>query len=209
MLQLSPIDPQPAWRGGRSTPPGTVHRVDFATADLRPHFADFAAAATAAKGLHALQRTNPSRLLAWVLMPERWHGLIELAPGDSLSHCVARMKRAMARALLDADPMRTRVWALDFNQRPLVHDREVLDCAGKLVLAPVRAGLVHRLIDYPFWDAVWLPPVKRAPVVASADVGDGGHAAGHGDAPVANACPPGHGVTATTAASQAEAPAWA
>ena len=173
MLHLSPIAPQPAWRSGRTTPAGSVHRVDFATVDGRPHFADFFAAATAAKGLHALQRANPSRLLAWVLMPDRWHGLIELAADDSLSQCVTRMKLAMARALFNDGPLPARVWALDFNQRALLQDREVLDSAGQLVLAPVRAGLVSRLIDYPFWDAVWLPPVTRAPPRAGAGTAGG------------------------------------
>jgi putative transposase len=163
MLHTSQPPSQPSWRGGRTTPRGRVHLVEFGTVDLRPVFADFATAALAARDLFAAQRAGKSTLLAWALLPDRWAGLIEVAPDDNLSRCVARYKLAMARALREADPARERIWALDFFDRPLLHDRDVLDCAGRLVMHPIRAGLVHRLTDYPFWDAVWLPSLSPPP----------------------------------------------
>lgn len=168
MLHASLPESQPTWRGGRTTPPGRVHLVEFGTVDLRPHFAGFEQAALAAKSLHVVQRAGPSHLLAWVLLPDRWHGLVEVAPGDSLARCVARYKFAMARDLRESDPARERIWSLDYYNRALEHDREVLDVAGRLVMHPIRAGLVRRLTDYPFWDAVWLPPIPAPPMSPAA-----------------------------------------
>jgi len=38
----------------------------------------------------------------------------------------------------------------------LRNDEDLLDVARYVVANPVRAGLVPRVGDYPFWNAVWL-----------------------------------------------------
>lgn len=48
------------------------------------------------------------------------------------------------------------IWARAFHDRALRSDEHVLSAARYLVLNPVRAGLVQRIGDYPYWDAIWL-----------------------------------------------------
>jgi putative transposase len=149
---------------------GQVHLVVFDTHEQRHHFAEAAAASTAARALQASTGDGGTRLLAWVLLPDRWHGLVEVAPHDALPRFVARIKAAMARSLRDADPQRERIWSTTWQDRPLRTDGMILECARHLVLSPVRAGLVEHAVDYPFWDAIWFdPPRQHAWGAAAAD----------------------------------------
>jgi len=98
-----------------------------------------------------------SRLLAWVLMPDHWHGLIVLGRGEDLAYRIGVMKANTARCVRMASPTVGRVWARSFHDHALRNDeQELLNHARYVVLNPVRAGLVRRIGDYPYWDAVWL-----------------------------------------------------
>ena len=123
-------------RLGRRSLDGQVYLVTFATAGRHAHFGDWPMAAAACRILTATSQWQRSRLLAWVLMPDHWHGLVELGGFDSLPACVGRVKGRSARLLRQAHP--------------------AMDAARYVVMNPVRAGLVRRIGDYPFWDAVWL-----------------------------------------------------
>jgi REP element-mobilizing transposase RayT len=135
---------------------GPVALVGFPTAGLHPRFVDPAHATQAAKALQATRQDGPTHLLAWVLLPDHWHGLLGLAPNESLPRCVARLKSAMARHLRDADPQRERVWSTRYTAAPVRTEVDLAAAMRTIVHAPVRAGLVAHPSDYAFWDAVWL-----------------------------------------------------
>jgi hypothetical protein len=48
------------------------------------------------------------------------------------------------------------VWKPGFHDRALRHEDSMVDAARYIVANPLRAGLVERVGDYPFWDAIWL-----------------------------------------------------
>ncbi|WP_296409958.1 transposase [Zoogloea sp.] len=88
--------------------------------------------------------------LAWVLMPDHLHWLIQLGQGVSLSMPIRTLKGRSARAL--GHP----VWQRAFHDRALRREDDVVSVARYIVANPVRAGLVSRVGDFPHWDAVWL-----------------------------------------------------
>ncbi|WP_336884798.1 REP-associated tyrosine transposase [Frateuria defendens] len=96
-----------------------------------------------------------ARLLCWVLMPDHWHGLVELGEHDGLTLAMARFKSLVSRNVHAAIGMR-HVWARGFHDRALRHDESVLTAARYIVTNPVRAGLVSRVGDYPYWNCAWL-----------------------------------------------------
>ncbi len=145
-----------ALRKGRQSVAGQVYLVTFTTRDRQPHFVDWDIAAHAARLLSAPSRWQRSRLLAWVLMPDHWHGLIELGCHDDMGPCVGRVKGCSARRLRQSHAGLGAVWARAFHDRALRADEDLVAAARYLVMNPVRAGLVARLGDYPFWDAVWV-----------------------------------------------------
>ena len=142
-------------RKGRYSSAGQIYLVTFTTHDRQRRFEDFAQACAAARALHDAGSAKGSRLLAWVLMPDHCHVLVELGDAEPLSRWVARLKAAMFRAVRAIQPG-SAVWCRGFHDRAVRDGDELRDMARYLVLNPVRAGLVARLGMYPFWDAVWL-----------------------------------------------------
>ena len=136
--------------------PGHAYLVTAATVGRQPFFKEFAATCMAARcHLHpSVQRE--SRLMAWVLMPDHGHWLVQMGDGDHLASVMNRIKSATARAYNEEARRTGAVWARAYHERLLRGDDDVRDAARYLVANPVRARLVKRVGDYPFWDAAWI-----------------------------------------------------
>ena len=145
-----------ALRKGRRSIAGQVYLVTFTTAGRAWHFEDWPIAADASRILGDASSWAPSKLLAWVLMPDHFHGLVQLAGGDELGLCVGRVKGTSARALRASHRDIERIWDRGFHDRALRAEEDVRAAARYLIGNPLRAGLVERIGDYPFWDAIWL-----------------------------------------------------
>ncbi len=96
-----------------------------------------------------------AKLLCWVLMPDHWHGLVRLTSTARIAHVVGMAKGRSAHAIRDVTAGK-RIWADGFHERALRQEDDVLSAARYIVANPIRAGLVSRVHDYPYWDAVWL-----------------------------------------------------
>ncbi|AJC46434.1 transposase [Xanthomonas sacchari] len=97
-----------------------------------------------------------AQLLCWVLMPDHWHGLVMLESGAVLPTVMRDAKGRAARAANHARGRGGAVWMEGFHDRALRDERQLLPAARYIVANPLRAGLVRRVGDYPYWDAVWL-----------------------------------------------------
>lgn len=143
-------------RTGRRSEAGRIYLVTFATQSRRRTFVEWELARIASRSLRDPLLWRESLLMCWVLMPDHWHGLIELGPRDSLSMVVRRLKGTCARAVNLASGNRGALWANGFHDHAIRYDEELVGIARYVVLNPVRAGLVARIGLYPFWDAIWL-----------------------------------------------------
>ena len=88
-------------------------------------------------------------------MPDHWHGLIELEH-EELHLVVNRFKSATALAVNDVLCRRGPVWARAYHDHAVRSDEDLPALARYVIMNPVRAGLVTRVGDYPFWDAAWI-----------------------------------------------------
>lgn len=153
------MDPPPGHRvlrRGRVDVVGGVYFVTTVTRGRLRAFADFHAACAVA-GAGTTAATWPhAQLLAWVLMPDHWHGLVELSGRESLSAVISRFKASTARAYNIAHGRSGCVWARAFHDRALRAEDDVRTAARNLIANPLRAGLAETIGDYPFWDAVWM-----------------------------------------------------
>lgn len=145
-----------ALRRGRWSEAGRVYLVTFTTFDRRHYFHDWLAGCTVARVLSGGRAWADARPLCWVLMPDHWHGLIELGTVDNLSRSVGRAKAAATREWNRAGRATDRLWATGFHDHALRSEESLLDATRYVVANPLRAGLAQRIGDYPFWDAVWL-----------------------------------------------------
>ena len=143
-------------RRGRISETGRVYLITFCTAERADVFSNPAQARAFVLALHSRSLLKQSKLLCWVLMPDHWHGLIELGPTDTVSTLVGRIKGVTANSINTNREVRGRVWSIGFHDRALRKEEDLLTIARYIVRNPVRAGLVKRVGAYPFWDATWL-----------------------------------------------------
>lgn len=145
-----------ALRRARLPLPGQACHVTVVTRGRQRWFEDFHVACEAVRSFRQPAVLEDASLLAWVLMPDHAHWLLEPGPSTSMEKVVSRMKAAAGvqvnRMLARAGPL----WATAFHGYPLDEAEDLRSVARRLVASPLREGLVERIGDYPFWDSVWL-----------------------------------------------------
>jgi putative transposase len=141
---------QSSLRRGRVSITGQIYFITTVTRAREPLFANFDAACAASRAVDDL---HP---LAWVLMPDHAHWLLQLEEAGKLDTAVMRLKAASARAANRALYRQGPLWQRGYHDRALRSDEDVLAAARYLVANPLRAGLVRKLGSYPFWNAAWL-----------------------------------------------------
>jgi putative transposase len=144
-------------RKGRASLPGQLYLVTAVTDGRQCFFGDFDVGCTASRTLSRGDLWPGARLLAWVLMPDHMHLLVELGDKESLSLVMQRVKSVMSREIRLILGERT-IWQAGFHDHALRKSERARSAARYLIANPVRAGLVERVGDYPFWDATWLEP---------------------------------------------------
>jgi putative transposase len=152
----APAPGHKALRRHRFSVSGQVYLITTVTHGRRRVFADWETGCIAARKVADATLWRDSRVLCWVLMPDHLHAVVELGPSESLSRLMKRVKSVIASTLRGEAALRPRIWAAAFHDRALRHEDDLEDVARYVVLNPVRAGLVRRVWDYPFWDAIWV-----------------------------------------------------
>ena len=143
-------------RRGRYSEAGRAYLVTSVTWERQPWFDDFGIACAVARRINIEDANGACETLAWVLMPDHLHWLFVLGD-ESLSSLVARFKQVSA---LEVNRLMGRsggvVWQRGYHDHAVRQEEDLVEIARYVVANPLRAGLVERLVDYPFWDAVWL-----------------------------------------------------
>ena len=145
-----------ALRKGRVSLASHVYLITTVTRGREPLFSEFGAGCAAARCFDDAHVLHDTRMLAWVLMPDHAHWLIQLGEADGLSGVVNRLKSASARCANRVLHRSGALWAQSFHDHALRAEEDLLRSARYVVANPVRAGLVERVGDYPFWNAVWI-----------------------------------------------------
>ncbi|PJI48114.1 MAG: transposase [Pseudomonas sp.] len=153
---------EPSWheghqalRKGRASIPGGIYLLTTTTLQRKPLFSDFPMGCTVARCFDTRLALGENQLLAWVLMSDHVHWLLQLGVGESLHISVGRLKAVSARHFNEVHGRRGALWAAGYHDHALRNEAEVLSTARYIVANPIRAGLVRRVGDYPFWNAKW------------------------------------------------------
>jgi REP element-mobilizing transposase RayT len=161
MVQICPMPTFPIsgsfhLRRGRRSIPSQLYLVTTITPQRKPHFLNTELARTTVRSMSSVDLWFPSHCLCWVLMPDHWHGLIELGAGKSLSSTMQRVKGATARIVGQSCTFDGSLWDKGFHDHALRRDESIEKAARYIIANPVRAGLVGDPMDYPYWDAWFL-----------------------------------------------------
>ncbi|MDD5300207.1 MAG: transposase [Gallionella sp.] len=145
-----------ALRKGRASVANGVYLITATTIERARIFENFHAACAASRCFENRAVLGDATMLAWVLMTDHAHWLIELGEHDALSSVVNRIKSASARHMNVALMRNGALWSKGFHDHALRAEDDLPDTARYVVANPLRAGLVNSLGDYPFWNAAWL-----------------------------------------------------
>ncbi|MBS4050447.1 MAG: transposase [Methylomonas sp.] len=143
-------------RKGRHSEPYRAYFVTMVLANRAPHFADFICARLAIQQMRILHDDGSMQSLAWVVMPDHVHWLLQLGEARVLSDVIKRFKARTAHAVNGYLHRRGALWQKAFYDHALREEEDMREIARYIVANPLRAGLVKHVGDYPHWDAIWL-----------------------------------------------------
>ena len=136
---------------GRDSQPGAFYVITTVLNQRAALLLDPALARLVANEL----RGGAAEGLAWVVMPDHVHWLLQLR-ATPLSRCVQAFKSRSARAINAARGASGMVWQAGYHDHRLRNDEDLRTQARYIVLNPLRRGLVARIEDYPYWWCRWI-----------------------------------------------------
>ncbi|VVO20929.1 REP-associated tyrosine transposase [Pseudomonas fluorescens] len=142
-------------RIGRFAEQNRIYLLTTNTLDRKPVFKDFFLGRLVVEQFRAAQDLGSANSLAWVVMPDHFHWLIELQRG-SLSALMQKTKSLSTKAVNLSTGREFSLWQQGFHDRALRREEDLVKLARYIVANPLRAGLVEKLGDYPLWDAIWI-----------------------------------------------------
>ena len=164
-LRDAPPSGHAALRAGRiATTPGQAWHLSFTTHQRKPLFEDFEAARVISACLHESVAIADGRVLAWVVMPDHAHCLLHLGGKQPLHVAVGAFKSGSARRVNRALGRKGPLWDRAYHDHAIRSDDDLRAVARYIVANPLRAGLVERIADYPFWNAVWMTAEDPTPL---------------------------------------------
>ena len=143
-------------RIGRCSLPRQIYHVTASTLDRIPYFVDYKSARSIVESFQREERIGHANTLAFVVMPDHFHWLFALGDSCALSTTVGNVKSLSARKVNRLLGFSAAVWQPGYHDRAIRRDEDIAAVARYIVTNPLRARLVERIGDYPYWDAVWL-----------------------------------------------------
>lgn len=139
-------------RKGRHSLNNQEYFITFNTQNREKLFSDFDIASIAVRNILSIEGAT---WLAWVLMPDHFHGILRLDE-QALSKIILKCKSKSAVNINKQLKRSGKVWQSNFYDRALRSNESRIDIARYIVANPLRAGLVDKITDYPYWDCVWV-----------------------------------------------------
>jgi len=137
-----------------------LNRIYFVTTVIHNReealFKDWFCARAVVKEMRHLHDSDQVSSIAWVVMPDHLHWLLQLNTEESLPN-VMRSLKARSALLINQHRNKTgAVWQKNYFDHALRQEEDIKGISRYIVANPLRAGLVSYIGDYPFWDAMWL-----------------------------------------------------
>lgn len=142
-------------RKGRFSQVGYFYILTAVVENRRPAFKDWRAGRLVVEQFRSAEEDGLVRSMAWVVMPDHFHWLVELRH-KTLPGLMCRVKSRSSQSIKRSGHWHGPLWQRGYYDRTLRHDNDLQKAARYIVANPLRAGLVQRVGDYPLWDAVWI-----------------------------------------------------
>ena len=134
-------------RVGRYSQPNQIYHLTLTCANRRPVFSD---PYLAKHAVYSIKRLTPeATTIAFVIMPDHIHWLMQLNDRKNLSHTVRLLKIFISHKA-------GKIWQKGFYDHALRKEEDIKNIARYIILNPVRAGIVKTIREYSWWDCIYL-----------------------------------------------------
>ncbi|OXR31625.1 transposase [Pseudomonas umsongensis] len=142
-------------RKGRHPQSGRIYHLSAVTHERQPVFQDWRTGRLLVHEFRSAQEAGYITFIAWVVMPDHFHWLVELHNGD-LPKLMQTTKSHCTRLLSQKRGHCAPVWQKGYFGRALRREEDLKAAARYIIANPLRVGYVTHIGDYPLWDAIWL-----------------------------------------------------
>jgi len=145
-----------ALRSGRYSGKNHIYHITTRTYGRESLFDDFEIGRLVVKHISREEKAGHIKTLAFVLMPDHLHWLLQLVTDRAMSVAVNNVKSFSARRIKQFRNQSGPVWQKGFYDRALRREEDVVEVARYIIGNPLRAGIVRQIGDYPLWDSIWV-----------------------------------------------------
>ncbi|WP_429391298.1 REP-associated tyrosine transposase [Pseudomonas laurylsulfatiphila] len=142
-------------RFGRYSEPGRGYLITAVVHQRRRIFANWRVGRLLVEELRRAHDQKWVNSMAWVIMPDHFHWLIQLEQ-QTLAQLMQAIKSRSTLTINRALNESGAFWQTGYHDRAIRDGEDLLPFARYIVANPLRAGLVDKIGDYPLWDACWL-----------------------------------------------------
>ncbi|AWY41750.1 transposase [Pseudomonas putida] len=142
-------------RTGRHSEAGRIYLLTAVTHERQPIFNDLYVGRLVVNEFRRAHEAGYVTSIAWVVMPDHFHWLVELHNGD-LPKLMQATKARSTRHINQKRNLSAPIWQKGYFDRALRREEDLKAAARYIIANPLRAGLVDHIGDYPLWDATWL-----------------------------------------------------
>ena len=138
---------------GRHSSKNKFYSVTICTKQRTPLFKSFENACIATRGLVYMQ--NKVNTICYTLMPDHLHWLFQLKDLP-LNDVVRQYKSITTLNINKFNCSNGQIWQQNYFEHQLKAEDDLINQARYIIANPLRAGLVNKAEEYPFWDCVYL-----------------------------------------------------
>ncbi|MBT9267632.1 transposase [Pseudomonas sp. MG-9] len=142
-------------RAGRCSEVGRAYLLTAVVHHRQPVFSDWKLGRLLVAELRRAHEERQVNSIAWVVMPDHFHWLMQLESPD-LGRVMGSVKSRCALKVNQETGRQGPLWQTGYHDRAIRDGEDLKPFARYIIANPLRAGLVERIGDYPLWDACWL-----------------------------------------------------
>ena len=147
-----------ALRTARVSLPNQIYLITVCCINKERIFLDCNAARAMSSTLHHVLKDKQSKILAWVVMPDHMHLALQLTEDETLAKTMNQINSCSAIAVNRALNRRSQLWQGAYHDHALRDEDQLFTAIRYLISNPIRAGLVEKLGDYPYWNIAIAEP---------------------------------------------------
>ena len=137
-------------RIGRHSQAKHIYHITTTISNRLPIFNDFYLTRKIINTIKQSDILGYTTTLAYVVMPDHLHWLMQLEHKVTLQQVIRSMKSQTAKVV--GRP----IWQSSYYDHAIRKDEDIVNIARYIVANPIRAGLVKKVGDYPHWDSIYL-----------------------------------------------------